>query len=311
MYIEPQVLIISNKFDFSTDLITNKLRELKIPFLRLNRDDLKEYKIELNPFTPYMDVYIDGYEYHISEETLNSIYYRAPTFLRDIFQEGLSEEEQLYRTQWAAFVRSLIVFENVKWVNSPVSTYRAEMKPYQLKLAKKIGFNVPETLIANYLEKGIFTYDKIAIKSIDTAIVNNGNNEAFIYTTILNNNTLATENYSSPFFIQQGLIPKVDIRVTIIDKTVVAIKIIGSDEITDDWRKYKGGIKYELFELPEKIKNYCLDLAKELDLFFCAIDFVIHNNEYYFIEVNPTGEWAWLQTNTGYEFDSQITQILI
>ncbi len=37
----------------------------------------------------------------------------------------------------------------------------------------------------------------------------------------------------------------------------------------------------------------------ELGLSFGAIDLIESNNGYYFIEVNPTGEWAWLVENAG------------
>lgn len=309
MFTEPEILIISNKFDFSTDLITNKLRELNVPYLRLNRDELGEYSIDFDPFLPSLVIGIAGLSYKITNNNLRSIYYRAPTFLRDIFQNDLPEEEQLYRTQWSAFVRSLIVFENANWVNNPVDTYKAEMKPYQLYYAKKIGFKVPTTIISNYTGNQINT-TKIAIKSIDTAILSQNEDEAFVYTTILNSRDIIETQYSSPFFMQEGLVPKIDIRITVIGSTIIPIKIINDDGIDEDWRKFKGEIKYEIFVLPNDIHKFCLELAKGLKLSFCAIDMIETENGFFFIEVNPTGEWAWLQKNTGYEFDTKIANLL-
>lgn len=311
MLIKPEILIISNKFDFSCDFITNKLKEFNVKYLRLNRDELGEYKIELNPYTPCLTAEIDDVKYIVSPTKLKSIYYRAPTFLRDIFQNDLPEEEQLYRTQWTAFVRSLIVFENIKWVNDPVATYKAEIKPFQLYYAKKVGFNVPETLISNYTAPGIIRADKVAIKSIDTAIISKKNTEAFIYTTIVENAELKQSKFSSPFFIQTGLIPKIDIRVTVIDNLIIAIKIDSLEGIKEDWRKYKGKINYTIFTLPDAVQKCCLKLARGLNLNFCAIDLIEYKEAFYFIEVNPTGEWSWLQKNTGYEFDTKICQSLI
>lgn len=306
--IEPQVLIISNKFDFATDLITNKLRENNVEYLRLNRDQLDEYEIVLDPIRQFMNVKDDGLNYKITSQNLSSIYYRAPTFLRDIFQDELEEEEQLFRTQWAAFVRSVSIFENVKWVNNPLDVYKAEIKPLQLLYAKKAGFNVPETMVTNVIKKN--TEHKIAIKSIDTAIINKKNEEAFIYTTIYDVNELEDNSYSSPFFIQRGLTPKTDVRVTIIDNEVIAVKIKGTTDIDIDWRRYTDGFIYELFTLPEEIKYKCLQFAKSLNLIFAAIDLIIFESQYYFIEVNPTGEWSWLQKNTNFKFDSLIAKSL-
>jgi glutathione synthase/RimK-type ligase-like ATP-grasp enzyme len=244
----------------------------------------------------------------LKKEKLKSIYYRAPTFLRDIFQNSLSEEEQLYRTQWAAFVRSLIIFENIKWVNNPVATYKAEIKPMQLFYANKVGFRVPETLVTNVTKKS--PGKTFAIKSIDTAIIAREDEEAFIYTSIQAGENLEDNAYASPFFLQEGLTPKVDVRITVIDKDVIAVKLKNKDGIDGDWRIYDGNITYELFELPKEIKDKCLMFTQLFDLSFAAIDMVICNDQYFFIEVNPTGEWSWLQKHTGFEFDSLIANSL-
>lgn len=305
----PKVLLISNRFDFSTDFIAVELANQGVDFIRINRDELKDYCIEFDPVKPELKAKYNNYSFTISTEHLKSIYYRAPTFLRDIFQEGVSEEEQLIRTQWAAFVRSLCVFENVKWLNNPTDIYKAEIKPYQLFLANKLGIKIPKTTVSNITLSSDFEYQ--AIKSIDTAIVSNGENEGFIYTEIYKKNELKEVKYSSPFFIQQGLVPKVDIRVTVVENNLIAIRITSDKDIDEDWRRYKNELTYSIFELPKTVHDFCINYTKNLNLNFGAIDLVLHNTEYYFIEINPTGEWSWLQKNTGYNFDKLITKALI
>ncbi len=304
----PEVLLISNRFDFSTDFIAVELANQNINFIRINRDELKDYSIEFDPIKPELKATYNDYSFTISTEYLKSIYYRAPTFLRDIVQESLSEEEQLIRTQWAAFVRSLCVFENIKWLNNPTDIYKAEIKPYQLFVANKLGIKIPKTIVSNITLNSSFEYQ--AIKSIDTAIVSDGANEGFVYTEIYKKDELEEVKYTSPFFIQQGLVPKIDIRVTVVENDVVAIKITANKEIDEDWRRYKDELTYSIFKLPKEIHDFCINYTKKLNLNFGAIDLVLHNNEYYFIEINPTGEWSWLQKNTGCNFDKLIVKSL-
>lgn len=304
----PKVLLISNRFDFSTDFIAVELANQGVDFIRINRDELKDYFVEFDPIKPEIKATYNDYSFIISTEHLQSIYYRAPTFLRDIFQEGLSEEEQLIRTQWAAFVRSLCVFEDVKWLNNPTDIYKAEIKPYQLLIANKLGIKIPKTTISNVTLSTDFEFQ--AIKSIDTAIVSKGETEGFVYTEIYGKNELEEVKYTSPFFIQQGLVPKIDIRVTVVENEVVAIKITSDKEIEEDWRRFKDELTYTIFELPKTIHDFCINYTKQFNLNFGAIDLVFHNNEYYFIEINPTGEWSWLQKNTGYNFDKLIVKSL-
>lgn len=304
----PKVLLISNRFDFSTDFIAVELANQGIDFIRINRDELKDYIIEFDPIKPEIKATYNDYSFTISIKHLESIYYRAPTFLRDIYQEGLSEDEQLIRTQWAAFVRSLCVFENVKWLNNPTAIYKAEIKPYQLFIANKLGIKIPKTTVSNVTLSSDFEYQ--AIKSIDTAIVSSGENEGFVYTEIYKKDELEEVKYTSPFFIQQGLVPKIDIRVTVVENEVIAIKITSDKEIDEDWRRYKDELTYSIFELPKEVHDFCINYTKKLNLNFGAIDLVLHNNDYYFIEINPTGEWSWLQKNTGYSFDKLIVKSL-
>ncbi len=305
----PKVLLISSRFDFSTDFISTELKQQRIPYLRINRDELKDYSISLNPFKPEIKGEYKNRKFLISETKLSSIYYRAPTFLRDIFQENISEEDQLIRTQWTAFIRSLCVFEKVKWVNNPTDTYKTEIKPFQLKLAKKIGFNVPETTVTNKINTLGKKY--VAVKSLEPAIVHKDNdNEGFIYTEIYEGDELKPIRYSSPFFCQEGLQPKLDIRVTVIEDTVIAIKIFDKERIDGDWRRLKNKLNYAVIDLPTDIQNSCVQYVKKLNLNFGAIDLIYHEDEYYFIEINPTGEWSWLQQNTGFRIDREIVNSL-
>ncbi len=305
----PEVVLISNKYDYSTDFIAVELRQRNICYIRINKDDLKNYDIEFDPVKQQLRGKFKKTSFIVTNDKLRSIYFRAPTFLRDIFQENLSEEEQLIRTQWTAFIRSLCVFDTAKWFNNPINIFQAEIKPYQLYIANKYDINVPKTIISNKTLDIDSPF--IAIKSIDTAVINKGDTEGFVYTKIFERSKLKSERYTSPFFIQQGLIPKTDIRVTVVKNNAVAVKIFSEHKINEDWRKYKDSLQYAIIELPKNVERFCIEYVKKLKLNFGAIDLILHKGQYYFLEINPTGEWSWLQQHTGYRFDKLIVNSLI
>jgi len=119
----------------------------------------------------------------------------------------------------------------------------------------------------------------------------------FAYTSILKINELTEENTRQvPFFAQQAISEKTDIRVTVVGTSVWAHKILVNGEDTDgDWRLNKrDSLTYEPVGLPHEIEEKCIDLCKRLDLRFGGIDLMKTQDRYYFVEVNPTGEWAWL-----------------
>jgi predicted ATP-grasp superfamily ATP-dependent carboligase len=311
-YISPNVLIISNLHDYSTDHVVYQLNKMEIPYLRLNRDQFSGYKIYLNPESNTLSGFTKEFQFEIEPESLNSIYFRAPIYLRANPRTILPVEEQLSRSQWASFLRSLVIFEDVLWVNDPKATYNAETKPYQLKIAKKIGFNIPKTLITNSIPSKNFFGEKIVVKTLDPAIFNLGDQESFIYSNIIYFEELSNSDLSSsPIILQEALIPKIDVRVTVVKNFVFAVTIKKGDKGIDmDWRLEKDNLEYDVIELPSKIRDKCIRLLKELELNFGCIDLIIHNGNYYFIEINPTGEWDWLMHNLNLNIDKKIAKLL-
>ena len=308
-----EVLIISNKFDFTTDYVVLALRELKIPYVRINRDEFFNYSIKVFLEKEELHVDINGKVFVLSNETLKSIYYRAPTFIRSL-DIPADPEEQLYKFQWASFIRNLIIFENAFWINNPVVTYRAENKLYQLKIAKQIGFKIPYTVVSNDGRlPGIKKEAKYAIKTLDPGLLKIDDKEAFIYTNIVTGSELIKSNLRLvPVVIQEYLFPKLDTRVTVVGRKVFAVKILRQGKNIDgDWRRIKKEeLEYILIKLPDDINQLCINLVKKLGLIFGAIDLAFANGEYYFLEINPTGEWAWLVNSVNFPIHKEIAYLL-
>ncbi len=54
-------------------------------------------------------------------------------------------------------------------------------------------------------------------------------------------------------------------------------------------------VDYAIIDLPSKIKHKLLEICQYYKLRFAAIDLAIDkNNNYIFFEINPNGQWAWL-----------------
>jgi len=290
-------LIVSSLYDFSTDLITHELERRGKKYLRLNREEFNDYRLTIDTQETLFKVNIHDKNYVIPP-SLKAVYYRQPIFLRNTPGEALSISEQLSRSQWMGFLRSLAIFERAKWINPLAATYLAETKAYQLAVANSIGFNTPQTLIGNDFRAFQKFEGKIIIKSLDTVLLREDDHCLFTYSTIKNAKELNDENVSTaPLTVQEYISPKTDIRVTVIGKELVAVKITsGGLGIEEDWRTIeRDKIEYTDIELPNKIKDLCFEMLEKLGLNFGAIDLIANNNDdYIFIEINPTGEWGWL-----------------
>jgi len=293
----PEILICSSLYDFSTDLVCVELDRIGVDYVRLNREHFKNYRISLNPLNPNITINMGAFAYDVGPR-LKSIWFRQPVFLRNTPANPLSIGQQLERSQWMAFLRGMCVFDHVAWMNFPARTYLAESKPYQLYTAKKCGFTVPQTCISNdsFEIQNQFP-DVVAIKSLDTVLVRDGDDSLFTYTSVSSTSTLCEEKtYHSPLIAQQLLKNKKDLRITIVGNKLFCVRILSLGEgVEGDWRLVMSDkIQYEDVDLPESLHLMCLELLNKLGLSFGAIDLVEAQDHMYFIEVNPTGEWGWL-----------------
>ena len=307
-----EYLILSSTHDYATDLVCYQLKLQGKKYLRLNRDVFSQYDIIYSLDKEEMEVFIDDKKYLISNEGIKGIYYRAPVFLRSHKHYELNE--QLKRSQWSAFLRNLIVYDKSKWVNHPVSTYRAENKLYQLKLAKENGILIPDTYVGNIIHNKINIDKKYIVKALDTALFYDGDQELFTYSTMLNGEDLSKSNIKeAPIILQECLCNKVDLRVTYIDGKIFPVSITKNGKgIDGDWRKTKKNeLLYQIVDLPKELAENIKNLMNKLQLNFGGIDFALVDDKYYFIEVNPTGEWAWLEDVFNGGISKEIVKSLI
>jgi len=185
------------------------------------------------------------------------------------------------------------------WVNHPKASYLAESKPYQLRIAHKLGFQVPITLVTNDVEALSTSTigDPFILKSIDTILLRDGAEEIFAYSSVVTRGECFDSEFSSiPATCQQLLQPKVDVRVTVIGQTVYAVGVTDcGNGIDGDWRLLqKDRLRYQSTELSDEERQRCVELVRTLGLRFGAIDMARTTVGNYFIEINPTGEWGWL-----------------
>ncbi|MBG0519605.1 RimK-like protein [Enterobacter hormaechei] len=304
------VLILSSMYDFSTDLVVQRLENNGDNFIRLNKEQLSDYEIFLDPINTILRVkgeYVD-----VETSNVKSVWFRQPVFLRNTPGRSIDINEQLSLSQWNAFLRGLMVFDKAYWMNWPQATYAAESKPYQLMIAKKIGFSVPQTIISNSLGFEKLPSTKFIIKSMDTVLLKENDDCYFTYTSKANPADFTLDKTKqAPITFQEYIEDKLDIRVTIVGSKVYAVAIKSNgNAISDDWRTLKKeDLEYVDIELPVRIKKLCIEYFKLLGLNYGAIDFIKTKDEYIFIEINPTGEWGWL-SNDKREIDYDIAKKL-
>lgn len=303
------ILIITHKTDFTADFVINKLNQRGIAYKRLNCEDIfkDEYKIKLNSSFTYSI---------LGEEKYRSVWFRR-TKLPEI--KGLKREEQLYiLNETESLFENIFSSLKANWLSSPSAVYKAENKLLQLKTAIKIGFNIPQTLITNSKQELKQFYSDcnrdIILKPISQTRIQYNEGSAFIFTNPVTENYITNiESYDlTPCIYQKNISKEYELRVTVVGDLVFSAAVYSqSDEETkNDWRKKK--LKFEPIEIPNEIQQKCIKLLQELNLKFGAIDLIkTPNEEYVFLEINPNGQWAWIETQTGQKISDAIINQLI
>lgn len=101
--------------------------------------------------------------------------------------------------------------------------------------------------------------------------------------------------------------------MTVIEEKAYAVRIESTkrESIPADWRTEKGELKFIPCELPNNIRKKCISFVSRCGLVFGAIDLVQVNDDFYFLEINPNGEWGWLQKGARLPIAETITDCLV
>lgn len=297
--LEPAVVLLGSRFDFSCDYVASHLRTRGVPYLRLNAEDLPQLALSWNPAQRHLRGSGPDLSFRVRPEVLTGILFRRPTFQRATPNGSDSPQAYLARLHWEAFLRNFMMYASCQWVNHPAATYEAEHKALQLAVASDIGLDIPRTRITNSASavSEVSSSGRVALKGLDTVLWRENGQDHFGYTNLISSDELAESDLSDmPATIQEAISNKLDLRVTVVgtDVWTASVSTEGSG-IDGDWRLLKEEADFEVFTLPREIEQRCVDLTKKLGLTFGAIDLALINGTYVFFEINPTGEWAWLE----------------
>lgn len=307
--------------DVHVDVVIERLQDIGGPeVVRINTD---KFPVK-NYATAYIDCKHSETVFNIldsnREFALDDIYlgwyrkFRLQSDIDDVYMDAFA------KAQTKAFYN--YVFSGVEnWFNSPIAMNSRCNKLSDLLLARQCGLAVPSTIVSNdpskLLEKSMGK--KFVIKSLDSPIAKSGKEEGYVLSTkILSSSEL--EQYSDdlrhcPILIQELINSSYELRVTIVSDEVFTCKQSVSpysDENVDiRLKSFEKQVKYEPYKLPERVKNSLLLFKKRLEMDYLAVDIIRSDNgDYYFLDSNPSGQWLWIELETGLDITGAIARSL-
>lgn len=311
------ILIVTRKDDVHADLVIRHLLSSKIPFFRLNTECADEYRFVIGAESGRVENKVSGLSLDL--EMVGSVWLRRRSFIGSI-PENL---KSFVEAEWAGLYRDIwLLLENKFWMSWPFAIEVAKNKINQIRLARKIGFNIPATCFTNSIEEAVSFQREMGVcvyKPNDGGTFDSNGNLA-VYTSVIDKNLTASSELDGmlkicPGIFQPYLNKKFELRITVVKDRVFATKIDSqaSAKTKIDWRRYSfSETPHSQFALSSELEDMCRRIVSDLNLSFGAIDMVVTPEEkFYFLEINPNGQWAWIEALTGQNISGSIADALV
>lgn len=144
---------------------------------------------------------------------------------------------------------------------------------------------------------------EVIVKPLGRACVErpDGERDSVIFTNPVRESDLEdlTDLARCPTLFQQAVRKVSDVRITVVDADIHAIELTAKNsdgqQRCDIRRNNMLDVTYRAIRLPEDVATLVRQLVSIYELRFAAIDMAVaEDGKWYFFEVNPNGQWAWL-----------------
>jgi glutathione synthase/RimK-type ligase-like ATP-grasp enzyme len=308
------LLILTSVRDFAADFLIVELLKRGLPYFRLNTEDIAGAD-----FSFLLDAGKTESEISVAPRTLaldevSAVWYRRAIHPSPRGDALSAHERQFVAGEMRHLATALVRNTNALWVNPIDRVTAAEHKLYQLEIARSVGLKVPRTLVsrdgkalrdfANGNPSGTIC------KPIFHGFFFDGAERFSAYTRRVQVADLDEESVAlCPVLLQEEIPRDADIRTTVIGRDWFVAEIKGKGDIVD-WRSPKSDVSYAVSEVGDDVRQKCRTLLDRLGLVYGAFDFIrTPDGELVFLEVNPTGEWAWLEDMLGFPMRDAFIQL--
>ena len=296
-----KILIITCSYDKTIDYIIEK-NKYRANFFRFNVDLFADYGITIS--NSYWEI---SYRNNtINSNTTLSIYYRKPTFPDT--SDFAPEYRRIINSDILAIIDGLANSFSGVVLTKPYLLRQAENKIFQLIYAKSHSILMPKSFIGNN-DHWKCINDQRIIKPISVGKIETSSEIAIIQTNLMHENDSYDSPELTPVYIQEYIKKSFEVRITVVDDDFFAVKIVSDNMI--DWRAGNNN-QYEIIDIPIEIKKCIKMMMKDFQLRFGAIDYIVDiDGKWYFLEINPNGQWQWLECILGLSISDSIMSMLL
>lgn len=312
-----RILLFSNVNDINSNVLGIYLLKNDINYIRINQEDFSNnFKtvLSISDKDSSSKFQISGDEF--SDDNVPLIFHREFNLQNHLFSTN-GFVNKFISEEWNNFLITLNRKLSCPWINSLESSNISADRFRVFQLAVQFGFKIPDTIITNdgeEVKKFYIKHNKqLVVKVVSHHNINSVGKTYSIYTHHFTDEDLQLlESLRfSPCIFQKRINHNKEVRVTITRSEIFATELDLTDKyapVTDIHRLGVDYIKKKAISLSNEYEKKCINLISSLGLDYGTIDLLVGlDNQYYFLEVNSSGDWYWIEKETA----QPITQSII
>jgi glutathione synthase/RimK-type ligase-like ATP-grasp enzyme len=322
------ILIVTSKRDGHIEAVSKHLDIAGAQWVRINVEDFAtNVEVDVRPARGTGRLFIKDSGKEVRLEDIRAVWYRKPDPVSvQHFDLGDVAALDYVEAEFNEIIHGLYaLLDHTYWINNPLRTRIAHRKLLQLKTAAAVGFAIPETIVTNRPTSVLKFADQVgrdlAIKSLGAISVIQEQPERVmqygIFTRRIGGRELNDHSDKishMPTLFQRFVEKDSELRITCVENEAFACEIRArpGDITSDDYRFDTSNLPHlgvARPDLTERMYSY----MKAFDLSFGCFDFIVPKSgqEPIFLEMNPNGQWLWVQNQTGQDIGKAIAEQLI
>ena len=309
------VLVITNDHDEHADAVIAELDRRGVPVFRFHPDEYPHAcRISLEIRDGRIDGELRNEHQRVRFDEICAAWYRrsrplfAPLPSLNLQQGDL---DNFVKVQSSAMLSGLFASLQTLWVGQPTKLRRAEVKVLQLAEASKGGLATPTTLISNEPERAAVFCDALgeaecAVKPLIATRVDGEEGARLPLTTTLPRGHALDSVALSPTIFQPYVEKAYELRCVVMGEKIFTARLNSQEKESarKDWRAAavdeEGDVGHEVYELPERVHAALQRLLRSFEINFASIDLIVTpEGEFVFLDLNPNGQWLWLEEELG------------
>ena len=280
------ILMLTTSYCWTANVLVDILVERSIPIFRFNSDRYWEYKFV---FSDNEFEIVNGNDERLqSKDVKYVVSYKSHLNLEENFQTNLQIKEE----KWVRSSLNYVVQCIMRWAiqHSCLKLWT----PYEMLYPKTLQMHVAQKYfsVPDYNIHWGFAMERrdVIVKSM---IARPFEDKSFLFAKLVDVNSLSP---LYPWFTQDPAAGSRDATVLYINGKVHCYQFATERNELTDWRVTQGTEvnRWEQWDAGDEFENKVRAFMQEMGLKFGRLDFIIGGKEPQFLEVNPCGQFGWL-----------------